>query len=132
MSHATKKPRVEEMSEQELVEGFLDVANRAMSKHADKFPFKQLMALSNTIIGDRSIAIGIYKDDSSNTYDHYTYRFQDGKFQMVEHGKVKHAIEWKASRDYLEEVVENPQEYIDNPFKLDFDWLKSRLGMELD
>ena len=49
------------------------------------------------------------------------------KFEIQSRGKSEHDTEWKVSRDYLESVVDNPQEYIDNPAKLDLEWLKHRL-----
>jgi hypothetical protein len=36
---------------------------------------------------------------------------------------------WKVNVSYLQQVVDNPQEYIDNPAKLDFDWLRDRLKL---
>lgn len=30
---------------------------------------------------------------------------------------------------YLQRVAENPKEYVENPALLDWDWLKSRVGL---
>ena len=35
---------------------------------------------------------------------------------------------WKVSQEYLAKVAANPQDYIDHPVKLDWDWLKSRIS----
>lgn len=122
---------VAQMSDEELVTAYLDTCNRAMSAHADSFPFKQIMALGSRIVGKRPMTIAIYRGDGAEPYDHYTYRLEDGQFQMMQHGKVENALQWKAKRSYLEAVVQNPDEYIEHPSKLDFDWLKSRLGKDV-
>jgi len=137
MSHETKAtgqetPRnIAELSDQELVRRYLDVCNRAMSAHSDSFPFKQIMSLGHRIIGKRPMALGIYKGDGSEPYDYYSFHLEDGMFQKMQHGKAEDAIDWKVKRSYLEAVVEDPDEYIEHPTKLDFDWIKSRLGMDV-
>jgi hypothetical protein len=40
-------------------------------------------------------------------------------------------IDWKVSRDYLRKVSSNPDQYIDNPARLDVDWLTSCAGLSL-
>ena len=45
-------------------------------------------------------------------------------------GKQEPEAGWKVSRSYLESVVENADEYIEHPAKLDWDWLKSRVGVK--
>ena len=132
MSEASRIMPVEEMSDRALVKRFLDVCNCAIEENANKFPFKQMLALSNCFLGGRPITVGIYKDDPSKTYDHYTYRFENSRFSLMEHGKVHDAFEWRTCRGYLEKVVKNPREYIENPNQLKFDWLKGRLGLKLD
>jgi len=39
------------------------------------------------------------------------------------------SITWTVTREYLEEIVKDPDTYIEHPEKLDLDWLKSRLGL---
>ena len=57
-----------------------------------------------------------------------TIRLNNDEFELVSHGKQESEIAWKLSWDFLQQVVENPQEYIDHPEKFDWDWLKRRTG----
>jgi hypothetical protein len=107
---------------------FLNVCNEAIEEHRDEFPFKQLLAAGNRVLGDRQIAVGIYKTDASTPHDYYTVQMKDGRFLYEGHGKHGEDVEWKVKESYLENVAQDPQTYIEHPFKLDWEWLKSRLS----
>ena len=47
----------------------------------------------------------------------------------MSHGKQEADVAWTVSRAYLEKLVENRREYIEHPAKIDWDWLKSRVGL---
>jgi len=112
-----------------LVTQYINTCNAAMQKHRDDFPFRQLMRASERMLGDKNIGVGIYKDDPEAPFDFYTIKLRDGHFELVSHGKKDIDITWKAPETYLEKVVRNPDEYISHPSKLDFDWLRSRVGL---
>ena len=75
------------------------------------------------------MGVAIYKDKPGAPHDFFTIKLNDGSFYVVEHGKKAPDMVWKASEDYLRKVVSNKSDYIANPAKLDFDWLKSRIGI---
>lgn len=108
---------------------FLNVCNQAISAHKETFPYKQILGLSETVMGGRNIGLAIYADDPDTPFDYFTISLRNGKLALVAHGKEAPEIAWKVSRTYLERVVENPQTYIEHPEKLDLDWLVSRLGL---
>lgn len=107
----------------------LNVINAALAKHGDDAPYEQMLAASEKLLGDRRLGVAVYAEDASAPFDYYTIRFRDRRFELVEHGKQEPEATWKVSRDYLAQVAESPQEYIEHPAKLDWDWLKSRLGL---
>lgn len=108
----------------------LNVINTALEKHRDEVPYSQLLAASEKVLGDSKVGVAVYESDPSTPFDYYTIRFRDGAFEMVSHGKQEPDLGWKVSRSYLESVAENPDEYVEHPAKLDWDWLKSRVGVK--
>ena len=108
----------------------LNTLNSALAKHRDALPYKPLIAASEKVLADREVGVAVYKSDASNPFDYFTIRFREGSFELVSHGKKDPEIAWKVSQDYLEQVADDPEKYIDNPAKLDWDWLKDRVGLE--
>jgi hypothetical protein len=56
-------------------------------------------------------------------------RFREGRLELVDHGKREPELTWKVSRSYLDEITRDPETYVENPAKLDWEWLKSRVGI---
>jgi hypothetical protein len=108
----------------------LNTTNTALEENANQMPFKQILSAAEKVLGDRQLGVAIYKDDPDSPYDYFTLRFSNGAFEIVSHGKDHPSIDWKVSQEYLERIAENPKRYVDDPFKLDFDWLTSRLGIQ--
>ncbi len=107
----------------------LQVINKSLQNNKDKFPYGEIINLGDKIIGDRQIGVAVYKDDPSSPYDFFTVKMKNGKLELFSHGKEEPTITWKVSREYLQKVGENEQEYIDHPEKLDLEWLKDRLSI---
>lgn len=107
----------------------LNVINAALEKHADAMPYKALIQGSEKVLSDRNIGVSVYEKDPKSPFDYFTIRFRDGSFELVSHGKQEPEMAWNVSRDYLEKVAENADDYIQNPVKLDWDWLKDRVGI---
>lgn len=108
---------------------YLNTVNRAIGEHRDEPPYKQLLGLGEKIIGDKKIGVAVYKDDSKTPHDWFTLRLDGKSFTIVEHGKKNPDVSWKVKENHLREVVQNPEEYIRHPYKLDLDWLKTRIGI---
>lgn len=110
-----------------LVE-YLDVCNTALAAQKDAFPHKQVLALSKLVFGGRSFSLLLYDEDPDLPSGCFTIRFCGNQLELVAEGKQHAAFSCKVKRGYLRTVTENRQDYIDHPEKLDWDWLKSRLG----
>lgn len=111
-----------------LFSSFLEVCNTALEQNRESFPYKQILALSEKVFGDRNIAVSIYEDEPKKEQARFVIRYADGRFDPVGPGGRDTAFSVKLSRGYMEQVVRNRREYIEHPEKLDWDWLKSRLG----
>jgi len=110
-----------------LFMGALDVSNRALDELREAPVIKELLPMLEKQATGRKFGVAVYKDDPATPHDYYTVRVQNHMIQLDSHGKDAPEIDWKVSMDYLRNVNENPQAYIDNPLKLDFDWLRHRL-----
>lgn len=108
----------------------LNVINTALFENRDRMPYKPLLSASEKVLQDRQLGVAIYDEDASAPFDYFTIRYHDGTFEVLSHGKQQPEIAWRVSRDYLEKVAANPREYVEHPARLDWDWLKSRVGLE--
>jgi hypothetical protein len=106
----------------------LDVFNEAIAAHESASPYREILAMGDKLFGGKNVGVAVYKDNPDQPFDYFTVRFLNGKLELVARGKQEPEIAWKVSQDYLSKVSENPRDYIDNPVKLDWDWLKSRIS----
>lgn len=111
----------------DLFLGALDVINDALSAMRDKPLIKDIMSLMEKQAAGSKFGVEIYSDDPDAPHDYYTIRANKKRLELVSRGKDSPSIDWKVSTEYLRDINENPQKYIDNPLKLDIDWLKHRL-----
>jgi hypothetical protein len=105
--------------------------NAAIEANEDKFPYKLFFDASQKLDVELTMGVAVYKDDPDTPHDYYTICFQQNRLELLSHGKEKGIdIVWKVSEAYLEKLEADPQRYIDNPALMDWDWLKSRLGVK--
>ena len=79
-------------------------------------------------IGDgKKYGAAIYKSDPQEPFDYFTVRLSDGKVELDSRGKGDPDIDFRVAQDFLVDVNKHPKDYVDNPAKLNIDWLKSRL-----
>lgn len=109
---------------------YLNVVNRALGENRDSFPYRQILGASEKAFDDTTVAVGVYKDDAEHPHDWFTVDYSDGTFSLESHGKEDADLTWKMRESHLEEVVENPDEFVEHPYKLDLDWLKKTAGLD--
>jgi hypothetical protein len=107
----------------------LNVMNQALRQHKDSLPYKQIIAAADKVLPGHNIGVAVYRDDPDTPHDFYTIEWRDGQLNLLEHGKDEPEITWKTPQSYFEDVVENKEDYIAHPAKLDFDWLRKRVGI---
>ncbi|MEA3643383.1 MAG: hypothetical protein VBE63_26130 [Lamprobacter sp.] len=111
----------------ELFMGALDVSNRALEEVRDRPVVKKMVEMMEKQASGKKFGVAVYNGDASTPHDYFTVRVQNHHLQLASHGKDSPDIDWKVSMAYLRDINENPQAYIDNPLKIDFDWLKHRI-----
>ncbi len=111
---------------------YINTLNVSLSKHKGTLVYKQILELGEKMLGDKTIGVEVYSDDPSNPIDFYTIRLNAGTFDVVSHEQEDSELVWKLKDTYLQHVIDNPHEYVEHPEKFEWDWLKSRLGIEHD
>ena len=107
----------------QLFQQYLEICNQAMNAHSHDFPYRQFLSISNALIGDEAIDLAIYDDRPKAAF---SLTFKDN---ILTNGGYPDDVKkaWRVNLSYLQKVVENPEDHIAHPEKLDLDWLKSRL-----
>ncbi len=114
-----------------LLTRYLDIANASLRANEDKAPWKQLFALGDRALGERRIGIAVYGEDPDRPHHYATLRFSDGRLHLLgEGGEAAGVNYWRVPKAHLEHVVSDPEPYIDNPLRMDLDWLRSRLDLQ--
>jgi hypothetical protein len=111
---------------QELFEQYLSVCNQAIEQSKDHFPYKEMWKAGKTIMGDHRIECTVYDNRPKASYSLGLEK--DAHLTDIKKEKNPDRKGWKVNYSYLKEVVEHPEKYIQNPAKLDWDWLKDRIS----
>jgi hypothetical protein len=126
--NAMTKSEQESAPTYDLFMGTVDVINEAIEENADKPVVKNVIDIADKLASGKQFGVAVYKEDPDKPFDYFTVRLQDKKVQLAARGKESPDIAWKVSQHYLATVCDNPRRYIDNPARLDLDWLKSRIA----
>lgn len=109
-----------------LFEQYLAICNEAMKQNKDRFPYKHIWEAVERLKRGEDIDLTIYDDEPKS---HYRVQIKDNHIDVIDVDHEDKHQGWKLTSSYLRKVVEHPQEYIDHPAKLDWDWLKDCAGI---
>lgn len=108
----------------DLFQKYLEICNKALEENKDRFPFKQILgAVGMSDTPPQNIEVSIIDDSREDIYVIY---FDKRKIIGELHGNFCNCQcngRWRVVRSYLENVIKNPEEYIRNPAKIDWDWV---------
>lgn len=108
-------------SRDELIKEYVSICNRALEQGRSRFPFKQIFkALEKASEAD---VVEVVVLDTAQTY---AFHFDASGINVENHADCKDCQcvrQWTTSSKYLRDVVKNPQAYIQNPAKLNWDWM---------
>jgi hypothetical protein len=105
-----------------LVKHYFNICNTALSNHRESPVYGSLLALINQFASGSSVLVKVVEDDSTKSR-FFTTRFIDGEFTPVMEGKTEADARFDVECSFLEAVMKNSDEYVDNPKKLDWSWL---------
>jgi hypothetical protein len=110
-------------SRYELFQSYLQVCNQALDLNRERFPFKQVLGAAQKAGKERRIQVCIVE---GNPAAEFVIKIEGNKLKGEQKDTCSGcgcAGQWRVSQRYMEDVVENPDLYINNPAKLDWDWL---------
>jgi len=106
----------------------LRVINHAIEAHKEVSPWREIVASTSARRGARLFSVAIHEGDPEHVVDRYTVRMHEGRFEVVEQGRLDAVADWRVSVDHLRDLVVQSGAYIETPAKLDLGWLEKRLG----
>lgn len=109
-----------------LFQHYLQVCNAAMDRHKNEFPYKYIWEAVEKLQAGEEVDLTVYDDAPQR---HYRVRLKDKQIEVVQSDKDERHKGWKMNTSYLRKVTEHPQEYVEHPARLDWDWLKDRAGL---
>lgn len=100
---------------------YLEVCNRAMAAHGQEFPYKYIWEAAETRQALSGFRLAIYNDEPM---EEYVVHLRDKHIEIDEANAQQPELPWRLNKSYLRQVVENAEDYIEQPGKLNWDWLK--------
>ena len=109
---------------EQVFQKYLEICNRAIEQNKNKFPYTEIWGSRLKQMEEEMKVEAITYDDRPKAS--YMLRLtKDMKIEIVEKKELKPEEAWPFTYQYLKRVVDSPQEYIDNPAKLEWGWLKT-------
>ena len=110
-----------------LFQQYLEICNKAIETHKESFPYKHIWEAAEQLQRRDGMHLTVYDDEPK--YD-YRLKIQDKHLEVVQESPEHETDGWRVNTSYLKRVVENPDEYIRQPSKLDWHWLKNRVDLD--
>jgi hypothetical protein len=117
-------------SASDLLREYLNICNTAANEHRHSLVYGPIIAAYDGVFAHWQVGINIYDSQPDQIEATITIRLLDGEFVPVPEADAHPSFHLKLGRRYMEDVVAHGDEYIRHPEKLDWDWIKSRMGME--
>jgi hypothetical protein len=123
----TPKP-INDVTEYERVfQQYLEICNLAIEKNKGKFPYTEIWGARLKDIKEDVNVHAVVFDDRPKL----AYRLRltpDMKIEIAEKKELPPADAWPFTYHYMKRVVDNPNEYIENPARLEWGWLRTVFG----
>lgn len=127
--NATIQPP-QQRSLEPLMREYVAICNHAMAKNKDKFWYQQAHKIGKAVGDGKNFRTLVYEDNPAHTQASFILHFDAGKpeLRLDDSANEKEAaFTWKTPVSYLKDVVEErPTWYLEQPTRLDWQWLKAR------
>jgi hypothetical protein len=114
-----------------LFSSAMDVWNRAIRENRDRFPFREVLPKCEMALRGRLLGVRVHEGNLRRPVGQFAVRFRDGLIHLAAEADQNADVVWEVSRDRLQEVIEDPEHYVDHPAKLDWDFLTKPLGVSV-
>lgn len=123
----------EKLTDEALVRQYVHVVNRAVERHRDELPYKQILDAveASEVTLDAGIAVQRDASEQGDDAEHFVLAW-DGDTLIAEPSRnTGERTWWSMPREHLVEVVQNPKTYLESPLKLNLDWMRRALGLQV-
>lgn len=107
----------------QLLKNYVGVCNDALKENAQRFPFSRIFDVAQRSEKEKPVEVVVR---SSKGEERYVFRIEAGGIVVQAHeecAKCECVRTWNPQTPYLENVTRSPQDYIQNPAKLDWEWM---------
>lgn len=108
---------------EDLFAQYLEICNQALQESKHKFPFQQILGAARRVNSSRKTEVFVIEDRPQSTYVLSVNDKGIAAEPAASSDNCDCQGEWRVARSYLEDVIQNPQKYIENPAKINWDWL---------
>jgi len=112
---------------EKIFQEYLEICNQAIEKNKDKFPYTEIWGARMKLMEKETKIEAIVYDDRPKLSCMLRLT-KDMKIEIVEKKTIPPEEAWPFTYQYLKRVVDHPKEYIENPAKLEWGWLKTVFG----
>lgn len=106
-----------------LVKHYFNICNTALASHKDSPIYGLLLVVMNQLTSGKVIEVKVVNGRSDDG-EYFITRFIDGEFTPVMEGKGDSDTRLVVESAFLEKVFRNSDDYVDNPEKLDWSWVR--------
>lgn len=106
----------------DLIKCYFSVCNKALDLNKERFPFKQILGAAKASEKGRQVEARV----SDHPDAVYVIEIKQGVIASRPHVDCEDCNcvrGWCVTKNYLEDVVKNPQIYIGNPAKINWEWM---------
>ena len=107
----------------DLMERYVDICNQALLQNKERFPFKQILGAAKNAEQEKPIEVVIV---DTVPLEAYVFRLKENGVTVQPHAACDNCEcvrSWNTNMSYLKGVTKDPQSYIQNPAKLDWEWM---------
>ncbi|MCD8526091.1 MAG: hypothetical protein LRY76_03045 [Alphaproteobacteria bacterium] len=110
----------------DLFQKYIEICNKALNRNKDRFPYRHIWDTLRAGINGHPTKVYIVDDKPEATF---TIQIENDHLAGQRNTACIHCSckrQWHVLKSYMEDVVNNPDPYIENPAKLDWEWVNSR------
>jgi hypothetical protein len=123
---STEKPK-KTTDYEKIFQQYLEICNQSIEHNKNKFPYTEIWGAYFKALKTEAILDAVVYDDRPKLACKLRLT-PDMKIEIIEQNPITSEDEWPFTYQYLKRVVDNPKEYIENPSKLEWGWLREILG----
>jgi hypothetical protein len=110
----------DEPPSEKLLSQYIQICNAALAANKNRFPYKQILSAAQQQQNNKQTKVGIIDNHPT---PRYAIKIKDNHISYGTCSDLENGATWFITKSYIEEVLQNPDDYIKNPAKLDWEWL---------